>query len=133
MAIANDHWYGYVQEVIAEHGARWIECAAASLYWTTQLVFQMDGSHVSGHMMFEPMHGADNRTTFRGNAFSFLMPWEDILKQVSAVERDSVKIPLPHGGAVLAILLRLHITGGATDVTKHIQDFHLRPVIVRRL
>ncbi len=28
MAIANDHWYGYVQDLIAQYEVRWIECAA---------------------------------------------------------------------------------------------------------
>ena len=34
MALANDQWYGYVQEVIARLDVRWIECACASLSWT---------------------------------------------------------------------------------------------------
>ena len=27
MALANDNWYGYVQDIIARYDARWIECA----------------------------------------------------------------------------------------------------------
>ena len=44
MAIANDHWYGYVQEVIARLEVRWIECAAASICWTTQIIYQLDAA-----------------------------------------------------------------------------------------
>ena len=55
------------------------------------------------------------------------------MKQVATLETGSVKIPLPHGGAVLAVLTRIHITGGSADVTKHIKDVHIRPVVVRRL
>ena len=35
MALANDNWYGYVQEIIARLDVRWIECACASIAWTT--------------------------------------------------------------------------------------------------
>ena len=52
MVIANDHWYGYVQDVIAELDARWIECAAASICWTTQVIYQLDAPHGHMHLRF---------------------------------------------------------------------------------
>jgi hypothetical protein len=93
MALANDQWYGYVQEILARLDVRWIECAAASLAWTTQIIYQLDTPH-HGHMMLESMTGAQNRIAYRGNVFSFMMPWEDIITSLQAVESGSLKIPL---------------------------------------
>ena len=45
MALAHDNWYGYVQEIIARLDVRWIECACASLCWTTQVIYQLEEPH----------------------------------------------------------------------------------------
>jgi len=128
MALANDHWYGYVQDVIARYDARWIECACASLCWTTLITYQLEEPH--GHLMNESMQGARGRTAARGNVFSFMMPWEDILKNLRQAQDKSVSVALPNDGAVLAVLVRVHIIGGSIDVTKHLRDVHLRVHVV---
>eukprot|EP00973_Karenia_brevis_P013888 1883444-Karenia_brevis.AAC.1 len=61
------------------------------------------------------------------------MPWEDILKTLQRAEGESTRIALPNDGAVLAVLLRVHIIGGSLDVTKHLRDVHLRVGVVRSL
>eukprot|EP00973_Karenia_brevis_P018601 2551073-Karenia_brevis.AAC.1 len=77
------------------------------------------------------MQGPRGRTAARGNVFSFMMPWEDILKALQRADNDSTRIALPNDGAVLAVLLRVHIIGGSMDVTKHLRDVHLRVGVVR--
>ena len=131
MALANDNWYGYVQDVIARYDARWIECACASLCWTTLITYQLEEPY--GHLMCESMQGASSRTAARGNVFSFMMPWEDILQSLKKAEKEDTRVALPHDGAVLAVLLRVHIVGGSLDVTKHLRDVHLRVGVVRRM
>jgi len=129
MALANDNWYGYVQAVIARYDARWIECACASLCWTTLITYQLEEPY--GHLMYESMQGARSRTAARGNVFSFMMPWEDILQMMKKAEDEGTRVALPHDGSVLAVLLRVHIVGGSLDVTKHLRDVHLRVGVVR--
>ena len=46
-------------------------------------------------------------------------------------ESHGTRVALPHNGAVLAVLLRVHIVGGSLDVTKHLRDVHLRVGVVR--
>ena len=131
MALANDNWYGYVQSIIAHYDARWIECAAASICWTTLITYQMEQPH--GHLMNESMQGPRGRTAARGNVFSFMMPWQDILQCLKWAEEGSTRVALPHDGAVLAVLVRVHIIGGSLDVTKHLRDVHLRVGVVRSM
>eukprot|EP00973_Karenia_brevis_P079736 11064237-Karenia_brevis.AAC.1 len=65
MALANDNWYGYVQDIIARYDARWIECACASICWTTFITYQLEEPY--GHLMNESMQGPRGRTAARGN------------------------------------------------------------------
>ena len=110
MALANDNWYGYVQDIIARYDARWIECACASLCWTTLITYQLEEPY--GHLMNSSMQGPSVRTAARGNVYSFAMPWEDILMNLRNAEMEGVRVALPHDGAVLAVLVRVHIIGG---------------------
>ena len=75
MSLANDHYYGYVNAYIVRHQVTWLECAAASLCWSTIIVCYLEEPY--GHLMMESMEGAQARTKVRGNLFSFAMPWED--------------------------------------------------------
>ena len=131
MALSNDNWYGYVQDIIARHDARWIECACASLCWTTLVTYHLEEPY--GHLMNESMQGPLARTGARGNVFSFMMPWGDILENLQRAESSGTRVPLPHNGAVLAVLVRVSIIGGSLDVTKHLRDVHVRVGVVRRM
>ena len=39
MALANANYYGYALKLLVEKRITWLECAAASLVWTTMLVY----------------------------------------------------------------------------------------------
>ena len=79
------------------------------------------------------MVGAQSRVAARGNVFSFMMPHEDILVNLKKSVSSTTRVPLPHDGSVLAILLRVHIVGGSTDVTQHLKEVHIRPEVVVNL
>ena len=51
MSLANDHMYGYVGKLLAEKHVTWLECAAASLVWSTILVYYLEAPY--GHLMQE--------------------------------------------------------------------------------
>ena len=65
MALANDNYYGYALKLLVEKRITWLECAAASLVWTTIMVFYMEAPY--GHLMLEEMEGAQARAAARGN------------------------------------------------------------------
>ena len=109
MSLANDNWYGYVQDIIARLNVRWIECACASICWTSQIIYHLEEPY--GHLMANDMRGAEGRTAVRGTVTSFPMPAEAILRNLQAAIDRSPLIPMPHDGTVLSILVRLHLTG----------------------
>jgi hypothetical protein len=68
-ALANDNVYGYVCKLLVEKSVTWLECAAASLIWSTIMVTYLEQPY--GHLMMEEMKGAQGRTQVKGNLFSF--------------------------------------------------------------
>ena len=130
MSLANDNWYGYVQDIIANMGVRWIECACASICWTSQIIYHLEEPY--GHLMAHYMQGADARTAVRGTVTSFPMPAEDILRNLQAAIDQSSLIPMPHDGKVLSILVRLHLTG-KVEAKKYLKEFEIRADVVVRL
>ena len=64
MALANDNYYGYALKLLVEKRITWLECAAASLVWTTIMVYYLEKPY--GHLMLDEMEDAPARTTARG-------------------------------------------------------------------
>lgn len=131
MSLANDNWYGYVQEIIARLNVRWIECACASICWTTQIIYHLEEPF--GHLMQNDMRGPEGRTAVRGSITSFPMPAEEIMRCLQAAIDNSAMVPMPHDGKVLSILVRLHLVGKQVDVKKHLKELEIRAEVVVRL
>ena len=131
MSLANDQWYGYACKLLAERRVTWLECASASLFFSTLLVYYLEAPY--GHLMTESMQGAQARTTARGNLFSFMLPWQDIEEQIATAEQAHVKVPLPHDDAILSQLIHVHVVGGTVDLAQHLEGAKLRPAVIKAL
>ena len=127
MALANDNYYGYALKLLVEKRITWLECAAASLVWTTIMVYYLEAPY--GHLMLEEMEGAQARTTARGNLFSFGLPWEDVSKRCqeaetawyTAAKAARQSCALPHDEDVLATLVNVHIVGGSVETVTELE------------
>ena len=139
MAIANDCFYGYAARLLVEKHVTWLECACASLVWSTILVYYLEEPH--GHLMLEEMEGAQARTQVRGNVFSFSLPWEDIEERCQEATRQwqdtcqhaKESITLPLGEDILAALVNVHIVGGSKDLVCHLEGATMRTDVVLAL
>ena len=78
-----------------------------------------------GHLMNEVLKQQQDRTGVRGSAFSYIMPWEDIVKSM----HQRVKA-LPRDPECLKYMLRLHIKVAGQDFHQHLKQVHLRPAIL---
>ena len=101
-ALANDNFYGFVDPTIVEYGVRWIELAAASPILNCIVCYYVEGDR--GHLLDEQAFQRRNPINVRGHAYSFAMPWEQIVKgltqRVKAIPRDP---------ECLKYMLRLHL------------------------
>ena len=80
MASANDNMWGDISSFIVQYQVRWIEMAGVLPYWTCMIVYYVEADR--GHLMNEVLKENQPRTAARGQAFTFLMPWEDIVKSL---------------------------------------------------
>ena len=147
MSLSNGNYYGYAARLLVREQVTWLECAAASISWSTILVYYLEEPY--GHFMLESVEGASARTQVRGNFLSFGMPWGDIerccamvttasdtiLQQSSAeIQRHWQKMAeVPHAEGILATLLNVHVVGGSKDLAVHLEGATMRPKIVEKL
>ena len=135
-SLSNDLYYGYVDRFLVEEQVAWLECAAASVCWSTMLVYYLEDPF--GQLMSEKMGGAQGRTQVRGNLFSFNMPWEDVercchqaCQAAKMPHREKLKklqeqLGLPHSEETLAILVNVQIKGGSKDLAMHLSGLTQR-------
>jgi len=139
MALANDNYYGYALKLLVEKRITWLECAAASLVWTTIMVYYLEAPY--GHLMLEEMEGAQARTAARGSLFSFELPWDDVSKRCkeaetawhTAAQAARQSCALPHDEDVLATLVNVHIVGGSVQTVTELEGATMRTAVVLAL
>ncbi len=131
--LANDNFYGYVEELLLKYRVRWIECAAASPVLTCLISYYVEGDR--GHLMDEHMFQRTDPLVVRGNCFSFQMPWEKIVEKLHAIiEDDDGWKTLPHDEMILSrmVLFNLRI-GNVADLAKWLPAARLRPHVVLKM
>ena len=76
--------------------------AIAMPVWTSMIVYYVEGDR--GHLMTEEVGQQKYRTVVRGSCVSYLMPWEDILRQLMAHGKDKSAYSLPRPREALKYL-----------------------------
>ena len=131
--LANDNFYGYVEELLLKYRVRWIECAAASPVLTCLISYYVEGDR--GHLLDERMFQRTDPLVVRGNCYSFQMPWEKIVEKLHAImEDDDGWKTLPHDELILSrmVLFNLRI-GNVADLAKWLPAARLRPHVVLKM
>ena len=106
---------------------------AASPVITCLIAYYVEGDR--GHLMDEHVFQRTDAMAYRGNCYSFQMPWGRIVENLSSfLEDDDSLSSLPHTEDVLAktILFTLRI-GNVTDLSKWLPAARIRPHVVLKL
>ena len=103
--------------VLYQYKVRWIEAAAACPIFTAMICYYVEGD--KGHLLNEQVRRPGRGYAVRGNAYSFHMPWEKIMKDIGKVVAADEAMELPHEPGVLksAVLFSLRI-GDVVDLNK---------------
>ena len=83
--------------------------------------------------MKEPIAKPAYRTAVRGHCYSFIMPWEDIVRSMHDCMNDQDLQNLPREEDCLKYLLRLHLKVAGQDFHQHLKQVHLRPFVLVEL
>ena len=128
MALANDNMFGYSSSLITKYRVRWIEMAAVLPVWTHMIVYYVEGDY--GHLMNEELQKPRWRQKVHGHCFSFIMPWEQICRDLlGKVAHQDIEV-LPHDEECLKYMLSVHLKVAGRDFHQHLKQVHLRPFVL---
>ena len=85
-ALTNDMMTYSPPKEIYEHKATVMEMICASVCITSMVCFTSEKKYRGNHALDETVGGNQHRMSARGNETSFLLPWQDLLKQLHARE-----------------------------------------------
>ena len=128
MALVNDNMWGYTTSLLVKYKVTWIEVAAVMPIWTTMMVYYVEGDY--GHLMNEYMQKPRWRTKVRGHCFSFVMPWETILRDLNQYEKTNKFLELPRDEECLSYMCRIQLKVAGRDFHQHLKQVCLRPFVL---
>jgi hypothetical protein len=110
-ALAIDLMVFYAPKTMYECNMTVMEMICSSVCITSMICFSMEVK--SAHLLDTAVHKQDSRVRARGNATTFLMPWQSILSELQKLEtgqKESESPDLPLTGSqlqsVVQVLLR---------------------------
>ncbi|CAK9033585.1 ATP-dependent DNA helicase, partial [Durusdinium trenchii] len=121
LSLANDMFTGYAPKRIYEEKVTVMELICASPCITALICISMEAKHRhQASAMDEVAHMARHQYGARGNALTFPLPWEDILRALQAnMDEDADDAVVPRSGAELAsvarVLLKTNKQGRTTE------------------
>ena len=92
------------------------------------IVYYVEGNE--GHLMKETMFQQQWRSSVKGQCFSFIMPWAQMIREYNARLTEDDLADLPRGGNCLRYMFRLHLRVAGTDFSKELQQVRLRPCVL---
>ena len=82
--LANDNFIGYAHEFIVANKVTWLEATIACPVFSGLVTYYIEGdASQRGNMMQETLGKPQRAWAVRGNLFSFLLPWERVMSQLS--------------------------------------------------
>lgn len=128
MALCNDNFWGYMSAIVARHGVRFVEMCVALPVWTTTNVFYVENDR--GHLLQEKIGQKRWRTAMRGYVSSFVMPWQDILQQLTSPLSDKDMAEIPRSPECLRFLVRFTLANELGPMLGQCRALFLRPGVV---
>ena len=134
-ALANDMMIFYAMPELYEDGGLTImEMICASPCITSMICFSMEVKY--GNMFESGLHMNRHRVGTRGNATTFLLPWDSVLTELQKLEDQEEVLDLPRTGDQLAhvvhVLLKAHDEDKRADLAQFIHQAHVdRDKVVR--
>ena len=128
MSLCNDNFWGFMSPIVARHGVRFVEMCVALPIWTTTNVFYIE--HDRGHLLQEKIGQKQWRTAMRGYVSSFVMPWQDILRQLKAPLSEQDMEQIPRSPESLRYLVRFTLANELGEMLGRCKSLFLRPGVV---
>ena len=113
-----------------ENNNTWMEKTVSTPFWTGLTLLAVDQRSVhhgrKRHLLQGTVYQHASRTSFKGQVFSALMDWNQMLVQLDRMENDATPISLPFTGEVLATRVKISIFAGLVDLNKVLKEATVR-------
>jgi hypothetical protein len=111
-ALANDNFQGYVHPFIVLNKVKWIEAVTACPFFSSQVTYYVEGKAKARHTLAgEELGRAERAYGTRGNIYSYILPWESILRNAACVTTEELFKSWPHPPDVVAHMIRFIFQG----------------------
>ena len=139
--LSNDMMIFYAPSILYEKNVSVMEMICASVCITSMISFTLEKKYRGSRAMDQVHNSNKHRMAARGNATSFPLPWEDLLKQLQDGEKMASlgqQVELPHTGQRLADYVSVLLKTAAgddseKDVAKLIHQCMVRRDVVVKL
>ena len=132
--LANDMMVFYAPEELYEDGGLTVmEMICASPCITSMICFSLEVKY--GNLFNSQVHMQRHRTGARGNATTFLLPWESILLELERLDKnaeDGRSLDLPRTGAELKHVVQVLLKTRDEENKGHLQNFIHQAQVNRR-
>ena len=126
-ALANDNYISYQHEFIVKNKVTWLEATIACPIFTGLIVYYVEGTpNQRGHMMMETLANPQRAYSVRGNVFSFMLPWDTVMANLSRAfaAGDFSQWPLDQDTA--ATIVRLRMVRGHEALVRQFKELRVR-------
>ena len=133
-ALANDNFVGYAHAYIVENSVTWLEATIACPVFSGLITYYIEGDPSQrGHMMESPLGQPQRAWAVRGNIFSFLLPWEKVMSQLSKSfqQGDFTQWPLDQDTACEIVRVRFH--RGQESLLNKFKELKVRSQVVKQM
>jgi hypothetical protein len=112
----------------------WLEATIAAPVFSGLVTYYVEGRPADNYNLMDTALGkAHHSWAVRGNLFSFLLPWEKVLKQLFQKVEDGDLSEWPLSPESACTLVRVKFVRASTDLVQQFRDLYVRSAVVKRL
>ncbi len=133
-AICNDNYISYQHQLIVQKRATWLEATVACPIFSGLMTYYIEGEpHQRGHLMEEVIGNPQRGYAVRGICFSFLLPWDKVMKKLSQAfaQGDFTAWPLDQDSA--APIVRVKLVRGHEALIDLVKELKVRSRVVKEM
>jgi hypothetical protein len=146
-ALACDNFIGYAHRFLIEAKVTWLEATIAAPVFSGLVTYYIEGQAPNRHnpmdttlskaggynLMDTPLSHASRSWGVRGNIFSFLLPWEQVLLQLFEKVEDGDLSQWPLSPATMRQVVRVRFVRGPAELLEKFRDLYVRSAVVKNL
>ena len=132
--MARDNVIGYAHRFLIEAKVTWLEATIAAPVFSGLVTYYIEGRIPDRHNLMDTALSKPERAWgVRGNLFSFLLPWEQVLAQLYQKVEDGDLSHWPLSPDTARHLVRVRFVKGPADLLEKFRDLYARLAVVNKL